>query len=284
MEIRDMAGQNSLQIKRVTLVDAVVEQMVEAIKNGRFKEGEKIPSEKMLTKEFGVSRTTLREAFKKLEYLGVLSIKQGNGTYVTDSNAALSLLDAEEEEKKEETQSPQQDEYEQSLTLFGDSGVKEAVRSMFMIGNYQLSHYIEARGCIEKEALRLAAERLEEKDIAFIEKNLERQRACTSSEEYAKLDYEFHSQLMMMSKNEFLFQFWSALRPFVKEQISRSSAIDGVMKHSYSYHKKIINALKAKDYKKAYTLNVDHLRILQGRMLTEASKIASASKDPASEL
>ena len=37
---------NSLQVKRVTLVDAVVEQMVEAIKSGRFKEGKKIPSEK----------------------------------------------------------------------------------------------------------------------------------------------------------------------------------------------------------------------------------------------
>ena len=55
------------------MVDAVVEQMVEAIKSGRFKEGNKIPSEKMLTQEFGVSRTTLREAFEKLEYFGILS-------------------------------------------------------------------------------------------------------------------------------------------------------------------------------------------------------------------
>ena len=50
---------NSLHVKRVTLVDAVVEGMIGAIKSGRFKEGKKIPSEKMLTQEFGVCRTTL---------------------------------------------------------------------------------------------------------------------------------------------------------------------------------------------------------------------------------
>ena len=274
---------NSLQVKRVTLVDAVVEQMVEAIKSGRFKEGKKIPSEKMLTEEFGVSRTTLREAFKKLEYLGVLSIKQGNGTYVIDADTAVSMLNSDEKSAdsagNSEEDSQTEEETAPTLLTEDNSHIREAIRSLFTIGNYQLSHYIEARNCIEKEAFRLATERMDERAIAAIEKNLEKQQDCKSPEEYAKLDYDFHLQLIMLSKNEFLFQFWSALSPFVKEQIECSSAVEGVIKHSYSYHKKILNALKDGNYKKAYTLNADHLRILQGRMLTEASKQISASQE-----
>lgn len=273
-----MHDQGSLQIKRVTLVDAVVEQMVEAIKSGRFKEGEKIPSEKMLTKEFGVSRTTLREAFKKLEYFGVLSIKQGNGTYVTDSNAVSSLIHPEEEENEQEDVTLQED-YDQSMALLGESGVKEVVQSMFVIGNYQLSHYIEARCCIEREALRLAVERMEERDIARIEKNLEKQALCTTPEEYIDLDFEFHSQIIMMSRNEFLFQFWSALRPFINEQMKRVIKVEGFKKHSHSYHRKILNALKEKDYRKAYRLGTDHVRIVQGRMLVAASTLAGTSQE-----
>ncbi|MCU6747173.1 GntR family transcriptional regulator [Faecalicatena acetigenes] len=274
-----MPKNNSLQVKRVTLVDAVVEQMVEAIKSGRFKEGNKIPSEKMLTQEFGVSRTTLREAFKKLEYFGILSIRQGNGTYVVDADSAMSLLTSEE--KSTETQSLTSAEEDSLLPLLADdnSSVKEAIRSMFTIGNYQLSHYIEARHCIEKEAFKLATERLDERALISIEQTLKKQEYCESPEEYAKLDYDFHSQLIMLSKNEFLFQFWSALSPFVKEQLQRSSAVEGVIKHSYSYHRKILNALKDRNYKKAYSLNTDHLRILQGRMLTEASKQTRISQE-----
>ena len=272
-----MPNNNSLHVKRVTLVDAVVEQMIEAIKSGRFKEGKKIPSEKVLTQEFGVSRTTLREAFKKLEYFGILSIKQGNGTYVVDANTAMSILASDEKSAEGEASSVE----ESSLPPLADdnSNVREAIRSLFTIGNYQLSHYIEARNCIEREAFRLATERLDERALVFIEKNLKKQEHCESPEEYAKLDYDFHSQLIMLSKNEFLFQFWSALSPFVKEQLQRSSAVEGVIKHSYSYHKKILNALKDRNYKKAYSLNTDHLRIIQGRMLTEASKQTSISQE-----
>ncbi len=61
-------------IKRLNVVDYIVEEMLTRIRSGEFKKGEKIPPEKVLTKEFGVSRTSLREAFKKLELLGLITI------------------------------------------------------------------------------------------------------------------------------------------------------------------------------------------------------------------
>lgn len=67
-----------------TVVDYVIRQMQEALINGKLKAGDRLPSEFELMEEFNVSRNSIREAMKVLSAVGVISIKRGDGTYVSE--------------------------------------------------------------------------------------------------------------------------------------------------------------------------------------------------------
>ena len=73
-------------VKSNKISDHIVEQIREAIFEGRLKPGDKLPSEKKLMEDFKVSKATLREAMRSLEVLGFLEIKKGvsGGAFVTE--------------------------------------------------------------------------------------------------------------------------------------------------------------------------------------------------------
>jgi DNA-binding FadR family transcriptional regulator len=71
--------------------DRVVDRITEMILDGRLGPGDRLPIEKDLAQELDVSRGSLREAVRALTLLGVLSTRQGDGTYVTSLDAALLL-------------------------------------------------------------------------------------------------------------------------------------------------------------------------------------------------
>jgi len=73
-------------IKQSRLSEEVLSQLKEAILLGKFKSGQKIPSERELTEAFQVSRGVVREAIRALEITGFVVLRQGpaGGAFVTD--------------------------------------------------------------------------------------------------------------------------------------------------------------------------------------------------------
>ena len=68
--------------QRRRIHEDVAEQLRDAILDGRFAPGEKLPPERELAEEFRVNRTSIREAIKVLEGLGLVSVRQGDGATV----------------------------------------------------------------------------------------------------------------------------------------------------------------------------------------------------------
>ena len=66
----------------------VTEQIINLIVSGELSVGGKLPSERVLADEFEVSRSSIREAFRAMEIVGIIEVKPGGGTYVTDFNIA----------------------------------------------------------------------------------------------------------------------------------------------------------------------------------------------------
>ncbi|EHP40364.1 GntR family transcriptional regulator [Cupriavidus basilensis OR16] len=66
------------------LTDTVAEQLLEKIDSGAFGRGDKLPTEAVLSEEFGVSRTVIREAIARLRHEGVVEARQGSGVFVTE--------------------------------------------------------------------------------------------------------------------------------------------------------------------------------------------------------
>ena len=84
------------KIKATTVVEQVMEQMKELITSGAYSAGDRLPPEGDLAKEWGVSRSSIREAVKVFNYLGVLESHAGRGTFICErthiSSSALSLV------------------------------------------------------------------------------------------------------------------------------------------------------------------------------------------------
>lgn len=71
-------------LQRHSLADAVVSKLQQQISLGEYQPGEKLPSEPELMERFGVGRSTIREAIRILANTGMLSVRQGSGTFVQE--------------------------------------------------------------------------------------------------------------------------------------------------------------------------------------------------------
>ena len=71
-----------MKLARVRLADQVANKILEMIANGIYKPGDKLPVENEIAESFSVSRVTIREAFVKLSMMGIIDIRQGDGTFV----------------------------------------------------------------------------------------------------------------------------------------------------------------------------------------------------------
>ena len=234
------------QIKKVRLSDTVVEEVLKALENGRFKPGEKIPSESVLTKEFGVSRTTLREAFQKLELLGKMSIRQGDGTYVNDDPSP---------------------------------SIYSHINSAFVFGNTDMTKLLEARECLETYAIKLVANRATAGDVAKLYEVIGSEKDSLTPQNFPEQDFLFHQLIIELSDNPILLNFWTSIMSLIKEEQTRIVNIPGVTEQAWETHRQIVKAIEQKDAKKAQTCMQQHLSLLPGIVLSDVSHRKSQEKN-----
>ena len=72
-------------VRQRRLADNIVEQLETMILEGTLKAGERLPAERVLAEQFGVSRPSLREAIQKLAAKGLLVSRHGGGNFVAES-------------------------------------------------------------------------------------------------------------------------------------------------------------------------------------------------------
>jgi GntR family transcriptional regulator, transcriptional repressor for pyruvate dehydrogenase complex len=75
---------------RTTLAAAALEQLISNVVNGAWKAGDLIPQERELCQQFGIARTSLREALKAMELIGMLESRVGQGTFICPRSEFLS--------------------------------------------------------------------------------------------------------------------------------------------------------------------------------------------------
>jgi GntR family transcriptional regulator, glc operon transcriptional activator len=157
------------------VADIVAERIEHLIIEGALKVGQKLPSERLLVRKLGASRTALREGLKLLRARGVIETNHGRGSYV----ASL-------------------------------CGHKETVPLMHLLGSQPrtLFDLFEMRELLEAEAARLAAERATPSDLILIkrryEEMVEAKTAQNDPSKHARLDHAFHLAICEASHNAVL--------------------------------------------------------------------------------
>jgi len=217
--------------------EAVVEQIREQIANGALKENDRLPAERELALQFGVSRNTVREALRALENAGLVILKKGV------SGGAF-------------------------ICIRPGKFVTEAFSDLYRLGALNAEQLTEARVIVGVEVARLACRRIGESDLDALEQNLEKSRSLSEQGELRNKAYanlEFHEILAAATGNPVLIIMTDALGALIREFIN----VLGAMPNPYvlESHALIIQHLRNHDADAAAAEMKDYLERVHSRYL-----------------
>ncbi len=203
-------------LRRESLSRQVSDRLEEMIASGQYQIGDKLPTEPELMAMFQVSRNTVREAIQSLTWAGLLTVKQGDGTYVS----AADRFHANMEHKYQEVSA---------------SDIKEA------------------RNCIEITIAHLAAKRSTPQDIETIRAMLLKRKALTTdAKENTKLDLDFHIAIAHACHNTILIDMYESISCYLGNQIAEQTRTSTLTAEQIDrLHEALFLAIEAGDSEKA---------------------------------
>jgi GntR family transcriptional repressor for pyruvate dehydrogenase complex len=227
----DVSSQHYLisSVEKHRLSDDVAGRLTRAIQEGRFLPGERLPAERVLSKELGVSRPVLREALRTLESRGLVTIRHGQGTTVTDHSQLL-----------------------------------EAPPEDWLTTNEQfVSEFYEARLAIEPECAALASQRATAEQIdelAALLKRAEQMIQQDNAGAFVAADIDFHATIARLSGNSLLYRMLdSIINPYtdLRQVMHR---LNGHLEVAHVRHLRIFDAIVAGDANQARQAMVQALQ------------------------
>ena len=220
-------GGFSAPIGRKAVSELVVQRILDLIKKGQLKAGEKLPSERDLASLLEVSRPTVREALRALSILGVLEIRHGGGVFVTSLDAAELL---------------------NPLDFFVSLNAEN------------MGELFDARIHFEPMVAGLAATRLTDAQIVHMQELVDAQvNAPADGELFHDTDVEFHKMLLEASGNIFLSRVGKMLQ-VLGDQARRSfQKNEGIRHQSIEDHKAIMAGLHARDADQSEAAMLQHM-------------------------
>ena len=204
-------------MKKEKLSDQVVARIRQDIKDNKYKAGEKIPAEPELMKKYDVGRSSVREAIKSLAMSGILIVKQGDGTYISE--------DADQQPIEQR------------------------------IKNASFEEINAVRRLLEEEIVRLASDLHTADDLAEMEKQLAIRKQSVLAEDRAaciNADIAFHLAIAKASGNSVLVALYQSFTQTIRSFFSQRE-LQGISHFAISHHlhEYLFNAIKARKKKQA---------------------------------
>lgn len=171
-------------VTKRSLVESVVDQIRQALQDGRWKVGARIPTEPELAELFKISRNTVREAVRVLIFAGLLEARQGDGTYV------------------------------RSLT--------DPTETLKALSQGTLIEHLEARAILEVEATRLAALRRTEDDLVQMRNAFHASAKCLAAndlEGFVEHDLAFHASVVRAARNGAMTELYSFFSRAIRQHL-----------------------------------------------------------------
>jgi len=192
------------------------------ISSGRYPSGQRLPSQRALTQQLGISRTSLREALSVLQGQGLLAAHPGKGVYVTDITSVTDVADRNS--SADSFHAPKPWRFTHTLTDI-----------------YQLRFVLESFVC------RLAALAAQPEDITLLRANLEQMHQCLQQGDFARanrLDFDFHMQIIAMSGNQAIADIFLGISDVILESQLLPFYQRGGWHATVTEHTAIIDALE----------------------------------------
>ncbi len=223
-------------IPRSRVYTEVARQLQDRIVN-ELRPGDMLPSERELVQMLGVSRSSVRDAIRSLELMGLLQPLQGVGTVVRDPSAG---------------------------------SVAGPIAGVLLLKRTVIHELLDVRKIIEPALARRAAEYASPEQIAKLETVLDRQeRKIRHGQLAIEEDSEFHYGIALGANNSVLLKVVDMLMELLKETRQRSLQVAGRQEKSLAGHRLILAALQAGDASAAEAAMHQHLSEIETIVLQE---------------
>jgi GntR family transcriptional regulator, transcriptional repressor for pyruvate dehydrogenase complex len=226
---------NYKRIKPRKIYEEVAEALIDMIKAGQLKSGDKLDSVQQLAENFQVGRSAVREALSALRAMGLVEMHQGEGTYIREFDSKMLSLPV----------------YIAALMK------KDDVKNL-----------LEVRRILEVGAVEAAALRRTDEQLIEIKVALDQMEKASDEELGEEADLRFHMAIAKASQNELLIGLMNNVSEMMVTTMretrrlwlySKKSTLDRL----FQEHQNIYKAIEEKDGLKAQRLLLDHLHSVE---------------------
>jgi GntR family transcriptional regulator, transcriptional repressor for pyruvate dehydrogenase complex len=238
--------------------ESLARRIKRQISSGKLTPGEKLPAEREMARRYSTSRVSVREAYRSLEELGLLTIRRG-----ADGGAFIAEL--------------------------GHDAVQRSLSLVLRLGRTSHEELTEARLMIEPPIARLAARRARPEDIEKLRLVLERQEAALARKgHFRPHSTVFHRTVAECARNLPLMTLMNSLSDLTLEIVSVIDTPRPVKEGICKFHRAIFEAIERHDEDAAHQLMLQHIGTVQdgiGETLAQQLKgSAGANGDAAKNL
>lgn len=224
-----MEKQDSTNKTYVSIIDSIKSDIL----TGKLYPGAKLPPERDLAKEFGVSRTSIREALRTLDILGVIESVQGSGNFIAGN-------------------------YTKSLT--------ESMSMMFLLQKIDSLEISELREALELKAALLAVENITEDQKRHLQELVNEMSKTREENRNAALDKELHFTIAAASGNKVIVQILGILEELIhidiQDRRKEILSIPQNVSRLQTIHEKIVAGILSKDHQSTYRAVIEHFKII----------------------
>jgi DNA-binding FadR family transcriptional regulator len=232
--VKPISAPQFTTIQRSGVPDEAIGMVKGMILRGELQPGQKLPPERDLAAQLGVSRPSLREAIRALIALNILESRHGNGTFVTSLDPEL---------------------------------LAEPIDFVLQVNESALDALFEARKVVEAGVAALAAERATDLELARLEEHARRGRAVVGDFD-ACLEYDvlFHDMIRETARSPILGSLVESIAALSVESRRQTGQSLAVRRKTMADHEAIVRAIKSRDPRAAYQAMIDHLSHVQEGM------------------
>ncbi len=181
------------QIKPKKIYEEVAEAILHMIQTGQLKPGDKLDSVQQLAENFQVGRAAIREALTALRAMGLIEMKQGEGTYVREFDPAM---------------------------------LSFPISAAVLMNKEDVAHLLEVRKLLEVGAAGVAARKRMEEDLRAMQSALTQMRKAIGDEELGeKADFLFHMAIAAATKNPLLVSLMNNVSGMMMETMRETRRI-----------------------------------------------------------
>jgi len=203
-----------------TIQKEIIAKIRELIEYKNLEPGDKLPSERVLSERFDVSRNNLRDAIQRLEFYGILQSIPQSGTFIAN---------------------------------IGRTAMDGMLNDILNLDNPDFKSLVETRILLELKTVELAATRRSSEDLEMIRTTLNAfNKKVLNQEDALEEDLLFHLAIARSSKNNVLINFMLIITPEIIANFEKYSVCDELESSSrISEHENIYQAIENKDPERA---------------------------------